>query len=217
MQADYETKSHAILSTLSSPSGAIDLWQLREFGLTSGGFLSERIRRTAWPKLLGLNKFSADGGGVPSRRSLTEKQRDQIDRDVERSLWHFESDFLVSSNSSNKTKKRKRAKKVKNKQKILHDVICDVLQMDSSLHYYQGYHDVASIFITTMSDQALATNVLGELSQQNFRDAMGSDFSTLTAALQLSIFPLVEKFDTELHDFIKKSGVEPYFALSWVS
>jgi len=80
----------------------------------------------------------------------------------------------------------------------------------------QGYHDVASVFLMTLSSPSLTSSVLSAVSSSHLRDAMSSDFTSLILALRLLIFPMVHLFDPALHSFLRSSGVEPFFALSWV-
>eukprot|EP00588_Corethron_pennatum_P009281 CAMPEP_0194275472 /NCGR_PEP_ID=MMETSP0169-20130528/8301_1 /TAXON_ID=218684 /ORGANISM="Corethron pennatum, Strain L29A3" /LENGTH=1008 /DNA_ID=CAMNT_0039018943 /DNA_START=101 /DNA_END=3124 /DNA_ORIENTATION=+ len=84
------------------------------------------------------------------------------------------------------------------------------------LHYYQGYHDVAAVLSRVLEDAPLTVACLSVISRSHFGDAMKKDFSDLMSCMRLSIFPLVDVLDPELHDFLFDSGVEPFFALSWV-
>lgn len=62
-----------------------------------------------WPKLLGLNRFEA-GGSYSYRQYVRRNQwSEQISRDVDRSLWHYQLP---------PTKKRKRG----NRRRLLEDV-----------------------------------------------------------------------------------------------
>ena len=216
------SKSHEILSTLSSPGGVVNLWKLRELGLTSGGFLNSELRVSAWAKLLHTSKFDVDHDDCNPPYTNSEAVISQVQRDVERSLWHFD-DYTPpefdpqSPNSKNKKAHQKYTKKIKAKQKILSVVILEVLRKGKgTTHYFQGFHDIASIFISTISDASLTTKILFKLSQNNFKDSMSSDFTNISLALRTTIFPLISHFDPELHAFIKESSVEPFFALSWI-
>lgn len=108
------------------------------------------------------------------------------------------------------------------------------------LCYYQGYHDVASIFLCTLGGSASATGttsmgdpasvaaiasavgldlpraVLAQISFSHFRDAMQSNFMQLQTAIKLLLMPLICYFDPEMHDFLYACEMEPYFALSWI-
>lgn len=73
-----------------------------------GGFVSNELRQVIWPKLLGLNRFEA--GSYPYQQYVRRNQwSEQISRDVDRSLWHYQLP---------PTKKRKRG----NRRRLLEDV-----------------------------------------------------------------------------------------------
>jgi hypothetical protein len=219
----FGRKSVAITSTLSE-SSTVPLWRLRNQALTPGGFLTASLRRKVWPKLVGVNRFESsefrntyDDG----TSSLDSKIIDQVKRDVERSLWHFQTPADCKSPSKNKN--------LRKKQKLVGGVIVSVLEESREsksgsnsgnkshhLHYYQGYHDITSIFLMTLTEPALVTAVLSNVSKSHLSDAMSSDFTSLILALRLLIFPMLHNFDPELHAFLVKSKVEPFFALSWV-
>jgi len=110
---------------------------------------------------------------------------------------------------------------------------------DSPLRYYQGFHDVASIFLSALgggvslqsqtSSQddttlqtatamglTLPTTVLLSLSRTHFRDALRTNFTLLQSALKLIILPLLATTDPELHSHLVDCEMEPYFCLSWI-
>ena len=110
-------------------------------------------------------------------------------------------------------------------------------QDDDKLCYYQGYHDVASIFLSTLggggsspssvgSESAagiaasigldLPSAVLARVSTSHFRDAMRSNFMQLQTAIRLLLMPLISYFDREVHEFLLDCDMEPFFALSWI-
>jgi hypothetical protein len=110
------------------------------------------------------------------------------------------------------------------------------------LRYYQGYHDVACIFLhalggagsnTTLAnnnspsrnhiyrhyssgDLELPSKVLCQISFSHFSDALRSDFLRLQTGLKLILFPLLSKIDRELHDHLMYADMEPFFCLSWI-
>mmetsp|Transcript_25945 Transcript_25945/g.51719 ORF Transcript_25945/g.51719 Transcript_25945/m.51719 type:complete len:487 (+) Transcript_25945:120-1580(+) len=84
------------------------------------------------------------------------------------------------------------------------------------LHYYQGYHDVAAVFHAVMGDAAAASACLAVASKSHLGDSTKKDFSDLILSIRLAIFPLIALLDPVLHAHLAKSGVEPFFALSWI-
>jgi len=240
------TKAEAVIQCLSDKE--VDLWRLRELALTEGGLLNNVIRRKAWPKLMGIDRFTdpnildsqgavsekfvPDGSGTPN-----EAEMDQVQRDVTRCTWHlltqqqrriwkndgmkrtgsFEDDDTPQSPS--RRAKQKVAILLKKKQRRLGHLINMILQdAKGSLKYYQGYHDVSSVFLSVLGVDGLGITkaVLFKLSNSHFRDQMNETFFELTCALRLTIFPLLQRFDRPLHDYLVEAALEPFFALSWI-
>ena len=102
------------------------------------------------------------------------------------------------------------------------------------LHYYQGYHDVACIFLSTLGGTSahrvaggtvgapqagldLAAAVLLRVSQSHFRDCMRPNFASLQTAMRLTMLPLIAATDPAVHDYLQQADhTEPFFAISWV-
>ena len=171
---------------------------------------------------------------------------DQIDRDVARCTWHLLSGTQRSRRLQIKNKhKKKMASLLRKKQRRLGSLLNITLVRsyeDSSikdrLNYYQGYHDVASIFLSalggggpsqTFQEDAdsveyiaaslgldLPSRVLAEVSKTHLRDALKSNFLQLQTALRLVLMPLIWYFDPEVHAHLVSVDMEPFFALSWI-
>jgi len=126
----------------------------------------------------------------------------------------------LAPSASSPTPPRKRCD-LRRRQKRLGRIIANTIwnpdgHGEQVLHYYQGYHDVAAVLSRVLEDAPLTVACLSVISRSHFGDAMKKDFSDLMSCMRLSIFPLVDVLDPELHDFLFDSGVEPFFALSWV-
>lgn len=168
---------------------------------------------------------------------------DQIDRDVSRCTWHLLNGNQRSRRTQMENKHRKRvAQLLKKKQRRLGYLINLTLLRTyedfegEKLCYYQGYHDVASIFLSTLGGGGrspssgsesvtgiaaslgldLPSAVLSRVSSSHFRDAMRSNFMQLQTAIRLLLMPLICYFDPEVHDFLLACDMEPFFALSWI-
>jgi len=205
------------------------------------------------------NTSSADDCSVTSASSLRDKimaksiDFTQIELDVARCTWHLltGTQRLVSLQMQHKRKNKKVARLIRRKQRRLANLInitlvqsykrfSDTKGSDNTLRYFQGYHDVACIVLSTLSgsspvrirpseqwfqnmgDMAVATGldmpaaVLLQLSQSHLRDCMRANFLQLQTALRLTIFPLIAYFDAEVDQFLASCDMEPFFALSWV-
>lgn len=110
------------------------------------------------------------------------------------------------------------------------------------LRYYQGYHDVASIFLQVLGGENtnpvptiggndvirgvglgddplgldLAARVLCQVSYSHFRDNMRHDFLSLQTALKLVLYPLLSRLDKQVHNHLQDCDMEPFFCLSWI-
>jgi len=62
----------------------------------------------------------------------------------------------------------------------------------------------------------LPSSVLLQISRSHFRDAMRSDFQSLSAALRLIMMPLIAALDREVHAKLWEVDMEPFFAISWI-
>eukprot|EP00042_Codosiga_hollandica_P043951 m.424946 g.424946 ORF g.424946 m.424946 type:complete len:396 (+) comp56680_c0_seq11:3-1190(+) len=124
----------------------------------------------------------------------------QVELDVARSLWKWPTD-------ANATER-------KDLREQLSQIIHAILIRHPDLHYYQGFHDVVSVLLLVVGDEA-AFHMTEALVIAHFRDCMGANLSGVVAQLDL-IFPLLAAVDAELAAFIRRSEVPPHFALSWV-
>lgn len=164
------SKAEAIFLCLSEPE--VDLWRLRELALSDGGLLNDVIRRIAWPKLVGIDRYAVMGShhhsaasdlvfesnesGIPS-----EAEMDQVQRDAIRCTWHLltfdqrrkwrggrgnGTQEQQQQQRNSKDESHKVASLLRKKQRRLGHLINMILQEGGGLlKYYQGYHDVSSV------------------------------------------------------------------------
>ena len=179
----------------------VDLDALHTVSRLEGGFINNELRQRVWPKFLGVNRYMAGEFRTESGdRAITRKIR----CDVERSFWNFShcKDWDEA--------------KLQEKRVLLTDLITACLEHNPGLQYYQGFHDVATVFIEVFEDDADLCYLLIEAVSRHFmRDFMGADFHVVTDALSL-ILQIVKKVDVKLFAFLSKSLTEPYFAVSWL-
>ena len=170
---------------------------------------------------------------------------DQIGRDVTRASWHLLNGSQRSRRLQMENKHRKKVANLLRRKQIRLENFINLtlvqsnfdLQEEDQLRYYQGFHDVACIFLSALggggsgpippnasSLQTLAASmgldlpskVLGQVAKSHFRDAMRSNFIQLQVALRLILFPLLARFDPEVHAHLYYCDMEPFFALPWV-
>lgn len=82
---------------------------------------------------------------------------------------------------------------------------CYVLLVKISHACVQGYHDVGSVFLLTLGDQR-AFEVFQQVSESYHREPMGAGFEIVMQTTRL-LFPLLNAEDSELHAYIRESGV----------
>lgn len=94
----------------------------------------------------------------------------------------------------------------------LYNLIVKVLRVNSMLHYFQGYHDIAQVFLLVLGEDA-AFPAISRVSLLRIRDYMLSSLGPSTRHLQL-IPAILKCTDPILARHL--SGTPPYFALSSV-
>ena len=188
--------------------------------------------------LFSFHVETRDGSGNPSDLEV-----EQIDRDVIRSSWHLTSQSRRNYSQQGSVKTADDLL-LEARQSSLANLIKIVLRDAGNLCYYQGYHDIAAVFLSVLNekkkttnsnkntkknpiksvdkeikekfDLGLASSLLLQISKSHLRDAMQSDFSSISAVLKIVMFPMIQFFDPKLHLYLLQSGIEPYFALSWM-
>ena len=74
-----------------------------------------------------------------------------------------------------------------------------------SLHYYQGYHDVAITFLLVVGEE-MGYHVMQRLTLTHLKDFMAPTMERTTFLLNY-MYPLVERESPQLHDFLEQSEV----------
>lgn len=170
----------------------------------------------------------------------------QIELDAKRSTWHLlTGDQRIQRLQMEHKSDRRVARLISRKQRRLVNLLNYTLVKSYSqtspdkLRYYQGYHDVACIFMSALGGctalqppsvnvpqdmQAMAaamgldlpSRVLAKVSLTHLRDFLKPDFKDLQTALELTLFPMIAKLDMAVHDCLRQADMQPFFALSWV-
>lgn len=147
----------------------------------------------------------------------------QIDKDVDRSINHFNEQLKWPES------RRYRMRLSLNR------LINRLFAFNPDLHYIQGFHDIASVFLLSFNDLNQTNNQANstqskQLSNQAFSLAFAclNQLATtrLTKSLQPSIqlvltdldllFPLLKQADRELFDCLIENVPQAWFTLSWV-
>lgn len=89
-----------------------------------------------------------------------------------------------------------------------------VMLVQPSLHYYQGYHDVAITFLLVVGEE-LAFRIMESLSVSHLRQFMAPTMEETMALLEL-LYPLVQRQEPALHAHMVAAELGTIFALPWL-
>ncbi|KAJ4258693.1 GTPase-activating protein gyp8 [Fusarium torreyae] len=181
-----------------------DISRLRALSEAHGGFLSDTLRRQAWPILLGLDAPSDSQDDLVSDEDAfgdwkelpRHRDEDQVQLDVNRSFIYYphnQSDAELSLRKSE-----------------LSSLITEVLRRYPFLCYFQGYHDISQVLLLVLAP-AWRARVLARLSVLRIRDFMLPNFGPTTAQLRL-LPDILHAADPKLRRHL--AGVEPFYALA---
>ncbi|KAG2206569.1 hypothetical protein INT47_008586 [Mucor saturninus] len=185
-----------------------DYQLLRDIGRETG-FSSDAIRRRVWPYLLHCTdpEIQNTMEGSPD---VPHKDESQVKLDVVRSF----NSYPKNVGPEDKAKLEGQ----------LDRVITHVLRAYPSLHYYQGFHDICSVFILLFGEK-YACKLMEPVALFYkrypfffFISSAANKSSIMEPILkQLTILDtLIRLEDVDLYDFITEAGVLPYYCLSWV-
>ncbi|KAJ4390704.1 GTPase-activating protein gyp8 [Gnomoniopsis smithogilvyi] len=159
-----------------------DIAALQSLAISTGGFVTDSLRQQASDE---------------SWKSLApHKDESQVQLDVERSFVYYPDYSSEKERAFNKDR--------------LSDLILSVLRRYPYIHYFQGYHDIAQVFLLVLPPR-LRCAAVSRLSLLRIRDFM---LPNLKAAIsQLRLIPsILRAADPKLWAHL--SQTEPFFALS---
>ncbi|KAL4248680.1 GTPase-activating protein TBC20/Gyp8-like protein [Abortiporus biennis] len=188
--------------------GGIDWVEARELSLQPGGFGERRVE--LWTKLLHIDtptpSFPAsepvqptDGTDSQEVEQEQDAHRDerQIQLDTDRSFVLYPVDNM-----------QERVKL----QTELHDLIVALFRKRRTLNYFQGYHDIISVFFLTLPPE-LQLACVEKMSLHRLRDAMGNGLEPVIGLLRL-LKRVLALANPEFSELIEQNTPLPYFALS---
>jgi len=220
----------------------VNLWHLRELCLSKGGLINAELRRKSWHKLTGINRTCLDISGNSTTFPLEETGVSAVDleiisRDAGRAVYfRYKSPKLESETSEEKKSPMRTISNDSDSDSISNPSLLSTADMKSGLksvivssiarsnsgeiprlHYYQGFHDVASVILANISRRPeLAACILHKIARSHLRDATREDFSGITCFLEIAFYPLLQVLDEELHDYLIFRELGPTAFLTWI-
>lgn len=175
--------------------------KLRKLALK--GFVNNDLRRQAWPLLLDcMIENDSERRKEDVEHKMNNDYYDQIEKDVHRSMNHF--DVNKDYSSLERT----------HDQQILQRMLNAVFYYNKDLHYTQGFHDMCSVFYIVCGER-LGTVLSESLAKRHMRDLTRDNLNVFQWVLDL-ILPLLSLCDHEMHLFLTNANVTAFFALSWI-
>ncbi|KAK8091160.1 GTPase-activating protein gyp10 [Apiospora phragmitis] len=219
---ERSAKAQAILEACKGG----DIQALTALAVSEGGFLSDDLRRHAWPILLGSSPSTdpvqhnettpttrsapfgeierrktsekGDAGDQPWQELPRHRDEDQVRLDVDRSFIYYPDPNDTSQAD------------LDHKKTELSDLITETLRRYPYLCYFQGYHDICQVLLLVLAP-AQRPSAMARLSALRIRDFMLPNLAPAVAQLRL-IPDILGAADPALCAHL--SQTEPFFALS---
>ena len=142
----------------------------------------DSLRKLAWPKLVGVSNDLNASASFGSKNDVSSPlptsevtippslDAEQIERDISRVTWHLLTGNQRSRNFQMRNKHRKRVSQLlKKKQRRLGDFLnltlvqsygddVESLEDEMRFRYYQGFHDIGSIVLSTLGGASLPSS-----------------------------------------------------------
>ncbi|KIY64707.1 hypothetical protein CYLTODRAFT_401513 [Cylindrobasidium torrendii FP15055 ss-10] len=179
----------------------LDWDALRKESILPGGFGDRRVE--IWPQLLGVNhsrsehKTDRATSVYPEKEGLEHSDERQIRLDTDRSFVLYPVD---------ETRDRTAL------QDELNKLLVSLFRRRPKLNYFQGYHDIVTVFFLTLP-QELQFECVESLSLHRVRDAMGMGLEPVLGLVRI-IQNLLKLADPEYSEVLERTSPLPFYALS---
>jgi len=174
--------------------------KLGQLSVSEGGLLTDEVRVRVWPRLLGINMLETVTV-LPTDEELSRHaEYNQVVLDVNRSLKRFPPGIDEADRPL--------------LQDQLTRLIVRVLMAQPSLHYYQGYHDVAITFLLVVGEH-IGFQIMEKLSVSHLQKFMAPSMEQTMGLLQL-MYPIIRISCPPLHEHLIQSELGTIFALPWL-
>jgi len=200
MGRDTSYKASEIERALGNEDPLVGLELLRELAVSKNGLVNDDMRRRAWPRLANVTGVDLDANLPTQEECELHPEYNQVVMDVNRSLKRFPPGIAEEDRPG--------------LQDQLTRLIVRVLLKHPTLHYYQGYHDVAITFLLVVGE-VLGYHIMQRLSISHLKEFMAPTMDKTTYLLHY-MYPLIQKRSPEVHDFLEQCEVGTIFALPWM-
>lgn len=169
--------------------------------VSRGGLLTRDFRQRIWPLLLGVKEKTYDLKDLDPSQNIQNELK-TMKNDVARSLSHLNTtEFDLSGDIEMYRDK-------------LYKLMIRHFHQGNTLHYYQGFHDVATVHLLTCGEE-LGTLTLQQQSQLMLKDYHAKAMEP-TVRVTEALYVILEKVDKKVCQKLRKAQVKPLFALSWL-
>lgn len=201
---DREALLEALVDQI--PGSPPPVERVKQMCSSCGGLVSNKFRKDLWPLIIDSEverEAAIESYRVPSKEEI-EKHKDytQVFVDVSRSLKRFPPSIQTQDSV------------VDRYMDDLIQVILKILDTDPDLYYYQGFHDILVTFLMVLGRE-VTYEVLKKLVHSHLKPFMARTMHETNEMLYL-MYPIFEKEDRVLFDFLMKAELGTIFALPWV-
>ncbi|EMR08526.1 hypothetical protein PNEG_03007 [Pneumocystis murina B123] len=172
-----------------------DFTKLKKYGSQGYGFINNNLRKKIWEILICPEDKKLESK-IDWKLLPVHKDENQVQLDVDRSFIHYPKNLSYLD--------------IKKKRNELNSLIVEILRKHPYLNYFQGYHDIAQVFLLCIGRKK-AARPLEFLSLTRIRDFFLPSLSPVLDHLEF-IKLIVQKKDHELGKHI--ANVPSHFALA---
>ncbi|KAK5963310.1 GTPase-activating protein GYP8 PWA37_005026 [Arxiozyma heterogenica] len=209
-------KSKIIFEKLNSiginNNSQLENLSLSLLGITEFGFINNSIRKKCWVYLLThqMDRMRKEDDELINveTNNLPHKDEDQVRLDTDRSFGYIKDSIL-----KNRLKR------------ILYDIIIGTLKRNPQLNYYQGYHDVASIFVMIYYEDIVKNKYKKQINEMilileiftlmYLRDFMMDSLDFTIDQLKI-VTQILMKMNKKFVNKLKLDKQEPFYMISSV-
>jgi hypothetical protein len=187
--------------SLSTAIELHDLDIIREAARSRDGLVVSDLRRQIWPLLLQMEAEDSPKSisNIDSLNLPEYRDELQIDLDVNRSFVHYPLTISTTEKDQLRT--------------MLRQILVKFFRNYPSLCYYQGLHDICSVFLLVFKDEQETFSFFSQFALRYLRDFMLPSIDSSIGTLKL-IPELLGWIDNDLYQSLGMKTISPFFCLS---